>query len=184
MSINFSKCLLIIITGFFFLSGAFAVKTYDLNLLGFSEKHFYKLNELINETFDSINTKVYEYDSINEFTQTTGAPFFICAFSNKQGIHIQSKYLLGDRFKMALTHELVHYTIRMQFPVPLWFEEGLVCLVTEEFSGVTDIIAMKNVEEYDIRNAENNWELVSYCLGCIKKVQGLLSLDATKQAIP
>ena len=184
MSINFPRYLLIIIIAVFFLSVAFAVNTYDLNLLDFSEKHFYKLNELINQTFESINVKVYEYDSITEFTQTTGAPFFICAFSNKHGVHIQSKYLLGDRFKMALTHELLHYTIRMQYPVPLWFEEGLVCLVTEEFSGVTDIIPMKNVEEYDIQNAENNWELVSYCLGCIQKVQALLTSASTKQAIP
>jgi len=83
-----------------------------------------------------------------------------------------------------MIHELLHYTIKMEYPVPSWFEEGLVCLTTKEFSGVTDIIPMKNVEEYDIRNAESNWELVSYCLGCIEKVEEILSTESTKQTIP
>ena len=165
-------------------STVLSIKTYNLNLFDYSEKHFYQLNELVGKPIKNINAQIYEYDSLKNFTQKTGAPFFICAFSNKQGIHIQSRYLLGDRFQKAMIHELLHYTIKMEYPVPSWFEEGLVCLTTKEFSGVTDIIPMKNVEEYDIRNAESNWELVSYCLGCIEKVEEILSPESTKQTIP
>jgi len=133
---------------------------------------------------DSVQAKVYEYQQLSEFTQVTGAPFFICAFSNKQGIHIQSRHLLGNRFKDALIHELIHYTIKKQYPVPSWFEEGLVCLVTQELYHVTDIIPMKNVERFDIRNAQNNWELVSYCLGCAEMVEELLNSETVNTAIP
>ncbi|MFW5872058.1 MAG: hypothetical protein ACOCUT_03030 [bacterium] len=184
MIINNYKKKGIIIIGFLLFNLAFTITTYDLNLLDYSEEHFYKLNELIGTKLDSIEAKIYEYDSLNEFIKSTGAPFFITAFSNKQGIHIQSRYLLGDRFQSAMIHELIHFTIKMQYRVPAWYEEGLVCLITQEFSKVTDIIPMRNVEEYDIRNAENNWELISYCLGCIEKVQNTLSSEPGKQVIP
>jgi len=184
LTINAKKYWLVILTSFLFLTVGFSIITYELNLLDYSEHHFYQLKELIDTKIESIDAKVYEYDSIKEFTRTTGAPFFISAFTNKQGIHIQSRHLLGDRFRPAVVHELTHYTLQFQYPLPSWFEEGLVCIVTQEFSEVTDIIAMKNVEEYDIRKANNNWELISYCLGCIKKVQAVLSSESSNQAIP
>jgi len=160
------------------------MKTYTLNLLDYSDKHFYELEERLGISIDTVETKIIEYDSLNEFTQTTGAPFFICAFSNKQGIHIQSRYLLADRFHQALIHELIHYTIKIEYPVPSWFEEGLVCIITQEFTGVTDIIPMRNVEVYDIRTADSNWELISYCLGCIEKVQAILSSEPHNKTVP
>lgn len=183
-NINVKNYLLITLSIICFFSIAFSIKIYDLNLYDYSEKHFYQLNELLGKTVKSIDVKIYEYDSLSEFVHETGAPFFICAFSNKEGIHIQSRYLLGDRFQKAMIHELIHSTIKMEYPVPTWFEEGLVCLTTQEFAGVTDIIPMRNVEDYDIRIAESNWELVSYCLGCIEKVQEILSSESSKQTIP
>lgn len=163
---------------------SFSMMTYDLNLIDYSEKHFQLLNELIGTEISSVDARIYEYQNLREFTQTTGAPFFICAFTNKEGIHIQSRYLLGEKFEQTLIHELLHFTIKEQYPVPAWFEEGVVCLVTQEFSNVTDIIPMKNVENFDIRKASNNWELVSYCLGCQKAVSELLSLKPAEIGIP
>ncbi|HRW33636.1 MAG TPA: hypothetical protein P5107_01125 [Thermotogota bacterium] len=155
----------------------YALSVYELNLLDYSEEHFNRLSELVGFQIESVDAKVYEYDQLNEFTKVTGAPFFVSAFSNKQGIHIQSRYLLGSRFQPAIIHELIHFTIKHQYPIPAWFEEGLVCLITQEFSDVHDIDPMLTVLDYDIRNAKNNWELVSYSLGCIEKVKELLTED-------
>lgn len=159
---------------FFFISTAFSFKTYNLELSTYSRDHFTRLTDLIGITIDSVDVPVHEFDNLNEFTQTTGAPFFICAFTTKEGVFIQSRYLLGNKFEDSLIHELIHYTIKSEYPVPKWFEEGLVCLVTGELEDGSPIAPMNNVEEFDILEADNNWELTSYALGCAKKVKELL----------
>ena len=169
--------LILVLFGLLLSTVHYSLAVYELNLLDYSEKHFNRLSEFVGFQIESVSAKVYEYDQLNEFTRVTGAPFFISAFSNNQGIYIQSRHLLGNRFQPAIIHELIHFTIKNQYPVPAWFEEGLVCLITQEFSDVHDIDPMIDVADFDIRNAKSNWELVSYCLGCIVKVKELLTED-------
>ena len=169
-----SKLKILIFLIFFLFSTSFSFRTYNLELSTYSRDHFTRLTNLIGVEINSVDVPVHEFDNLSEFTQVTGAPFFICAFTTKEGVFIQSRYLLGSKFEDSLIHELIHYTIKSEYPVPGWFEEGLVCLVTGELENSSGISPMNNVEEFDILEAQNNWELTSYALGCVKKVKELL----------
>ncbi len=115
---------------------------------------------------------VREYASVAAFSRETGAPYWIRGFTNAHRICLQSRHLLGESvYRKLLEHELLHWTIRRHASFPLWFEEGLVCMITDELSEYQGIPVMENVESVDPITLKNPWEMVSYSLGCIEKVK-------------
>jgi len=153
---------------------SFEKSTYDLK--SYSKSVFKRLETVMNQKFDSPLVTCVEYDSLSEFINETGAPFFIKGFSNENGIFIQSRSLLGAQFEKTLLHELMHFTLKANVNIPRWFEEGLICHITDELAG-SRIAPMEDVESFVPSEAGNNWELTSYSLGCLKKVREILELE-------
>jgi hypothetical protein len=133
---------------------------------------------LLGSLIQEVEVSVYEYDSVEEFTRVTGAPYWIRGFTNISGIYLQSRYLLGEEtFRKTLEHELLHWTIKHHATFPLWFEEGIVCLITEELTGYKGIPAMKEVENVEVTTLENPWEMISFSLGCVNKVKEIMNIE-------
>jgi len=153
---------------------SFEQSTYDLKT--YCEKTFQLLENIMNQDFDSPAVICYEFENLSEFINETGAPFFIKGFSNENGIFIQSRNLLGVEFEQTLLHELMNVTLKNNLNIPPWFEEGVIIYITDELSG-SKITPMKDVEHFTPSEADNNWELTSYSLGCLKKVTEILELE-------
>lgn len=134
-----------------------------------------ELETILGMTIEESVVVVKEFSSVEAFTRETGAPYWIRGFTNAYRICLQSRHLLGESvYRSLLEHELLHWTIRRQAAFPLWFEEGVVCLITGELSGYRDIPVMKNVESVDPITLKNPWEMVSYSLGCLEKVKEIV----------
>jgi len=156
---------------------AYGMKSYTLDLKSCSTYHFNRLCEITDFIFNNQSFRIYEYDNLQEFSHESGGRFFIKGFTNSSGTFIQSRNLLRGDFNGTLIHELLHALIKSQYPVPPWFEEGLVCIVTDEFADTTDIPVMKDVKSFETNQAASNWEITSYCLGCIREVKEILCIE-------
>ena len=134
-----------------------------------------ELESILGMAVEESFVAVREFSSVASFTRETGAPYWVRGFTNANGICLQSRHLLGESvYRNLLEHELLHWTIRRLADFPLWFEEGIVCLITGELSGYRGIPVMKNVEAVDPLTLKNPWEMVSYSLGCVETVKEIL----------
>ncbi len=160
-----------------FITGVYGMTSYSIDLKSLSEYHFNRLCDVAKYDFKNLTFRIYEYDNLFEFRKKSGGSFYIKGFTNSRGTFIQSKNLLKEEYTGTLIHELLHALIKSQYPVPPWFEEGIVCLVTEEFSNISGIPEMENIESFKTNLAESNWQLISYCLGCVKRVKEITGIE-------
>jgi len=152
----------------------FGFSHFTANLKEYDKVSFERLEKILEMDLNPVEANVMVFDNIKEFCSYTGAPYWIKGFTNLSGIYIQSKSLLNNEYKKTVLHELLHWTIKNNCSLPQWYEEGLVCIVTGETENIKSIKPMENPEGFTTVNAENDWDLLSYELGCVKKVKKII----------
>lgn len=167
------KFMVLFLVTVFFISG-FSFKQYSLNLKSYDQAAYRELCGLIEDDVKPVEANIYVFENIREFCGRTGAPYWIKGFTNNNGIYVQSPSLLGVSYSKTVLHELLHWTIRRNLTLPEWYEEGLVCIITGETEGVESVPVMKNPEQFDTGEAQNDWQLLSYELGCVEKVKRII----------
>lgn len=175
---------MILLLGFYSLG--WSVRTYQTSLKMEFPADFRKIDTLLSIKAEDKQVMIREYSSVEEFTSETAAAYWIRGFTNAAGIFLQSRYLLGEvTFSNVLEHELLHWTLRQNATFPSWFEEGVVCVITNELAdyegfstpALARLPVMANVEEVAMNTLQNPWEMISFSLGCVKKVREILNLS-------
>ncbi|HPE67930.1 MAG TPA: hypothetical protein P5560_02385 [Thermotogota bacterium] len=152
----------------------FAYTQWQLSLEERYPALFAELQGWVEFPLVSLPAPVFEFASISEFTRSCGAPYWLRAFTNRRGIFIQSRHLLRNTFDTALLHELLHWTLQCSASLPPWFEEGLVCLCTGEFSTPPPVNPIRDVQHFDLHDAMDQPTSLAYSYSCFLEVREIL----------
>ena len=105
-----------------------------------------RLEELTEQQATETTYTVIVADSVSEFCNLSGFPYWVLAGVRSNVIFLQPPTLHKDIIR-TLAHELTHLSLK-QYKLPYWLEEGLVCIVTNEWQGIT-LERLKNIQEID-----------------------------------
>ncbi|OAA32514.1 hypothetical protein AT15_00100 [Kosmotoga arenicorallina S304] len=129
---------------------ALAAFSYKTMFISWSLEEFAQYRErletLTGQQATDTTYTVFIADSVSEFYSLSGFPYWVLAGVRGNVIFLQPPTLHKNLIR-TLAHELTHLSLK-QYKLPYWLEEGLVCIVTNEWQGIT-LERLKNIQEID-----------------------------------
>ena len=152
---------------------AYCFKSFEVNPFDFIGSREIAILKEFGVNIDDIpfNIPVIEADNLTEFVNLSYAPYCTAGVTINGMIYIQNRNYLLKRFNITLEHEIFHVILH-NLGLPHWFEEGLVCELTEEWKDKKRSII--DVEKNSLENLETQWELESYSYSCWLRVKEIM----------
>lgn len=135
-----------------------------------------KIENTTGNKISQSQVKIYACSSTVEFTELSGAPYWVLASYSNGNIYLQPTTIIPD-VQLTIIHELSH-SFFSQYNFPYWVEEGFVCIITGEWIG-KQYELIDNLEEIELNNLDY-YSYDNYSYSCWVEVSKLLSKNSFK----